>query len=235
MKAVLLAGHKKSGKTTLALRLIECFQARDLTVSVIKTSHHPFDVSDRDTDRLSQAANAVAGLAPNATHMIWGQQKSPLDLLPLLQSDILIIEGGKQWEFAPRIILPRSEDEADELDRGLAIAQWGGHGTSGLPVYTDVEPLAERILKQGFLLPGLDCSACGYATCGELARSIVSGREHEGSCQAVQSDLEINVNGQPIALNPFVRKLISGTLTGMLSSLKGYTPGPVTIRMEPSE
>jgi molybdopterin-guanine dinucleotide biosynthesis protein B len=102
-----------------------------------------------------------------------------------------------------------------------------------LPVYTEVEPLAELVLQQGFLLPGLDCSACGYATCGELARSIVSGGDSEGSCQAVPSDLEILVNGQPLALNPFVRQLISGTLTGMLSSLKGYAPGPVTIRMEP--
>lgn len=235
MKAVLLAGHKKSGKTTLALGLIECFQARGLTVSVIKTSHHPFDVSNRDTDRLSQAAGAVAGMAPNATHMIWGRQKSLLDLLPLLQSDVLLIEGGKQWQLAPRIILPRSEEEADELDQGLGIAQWGEKGSSSLPVYTELEPLAERVLQQGFLLPGLDCSACGYAACGELARAIVSGREDEGSCQAVPSDLEISVNGQPIPLNPFVRQLISGTLTGMLSSLKGYTPGPVTIRMEPSE
>jgi len=235
MKAALLAGHKKSGKTTLALRLIEAFKARNLTVSVIKTTHHAFDAADSDTDKLSRKADVLAGLSPEATHVIWSHAKSPLDVIPLLQTDILLIEGGKQWQFAPRIILPRSEEEADELDQGLAIAQWDGPHASRLPVYATIELLADCIVQQGFLLPGLDCSACGYATCGELARAIISGREDEGSCQAVQSDLEINVNGQPIPLNPFVRNLISGTLSGMLSSLKGFTPGPVTIRMEPSE
>ncbi len=232
MKAVLLAGHKKSGKTSLALGLIEYFKSRNLTVSVLKTSHHPFQVSNRDTDRLSQAATAVAGLAPNATHLIWGHQKSPLDLLPLLQSDILLLEGGKQWRFAPRVILPRNDQEADELSQGLAIAQWGQGGKPGIPQYAEIEPLARRILEQGFLLPGLDCSACGFETCGELAQSIVSGQGNTAACQALAAELQIVVNGQPLALNPFVRKLISGTLSGMLSSLKGYAPGPVTIHLE---
>src|SRR5690606_4925356 len=45
-----IAGWKKSGKTTLAVRLIEEFTRRGLKVASVKHAHHAFQVDDGQTD-----------------------------------------------------------------------------------------------------------------------------------------------------------------------------------------
>jgi molybdopterin-guanine dinucleotide biosynthesis adapter protein len=44
MKVFGIAGYSGSGKTTLLEKLIPCFTARGLKVSVIKHAHHGFDI-----------------------------------------------------------------------------------------------------------------------------------------------------------------------------------------------
>ncbi len=43
-----IAGWKKSGKTTLTVRLIEEFTRRGLKVASIKHAHHEFQVDDQE-------------------------------------------------------------------------------------------------------------------------------------------------------------------------------------------
>ena len=45
-----IAGWKKSGKTTLAVRLVEEFTRRGLCVATVKHAHHEFQVDDGETD-----------------------------------------------------------------------------------------------------------------------------------------------------------------------------------------
>ena len=45
-----IAGWKKSGKTTLAERLIAEFTRRGLKVATVKHAHHDFQIDDAETD-----------------------------------------------------------------------------------------------------------------------------------------------------------------------------------------
>jgi hypothetical protein len=45
--------------------------------------------------------------------------------------------------------------------------------------------------------------------------------EEGDDMSAKELDLEVSVNGEPLETNPFVQKIIAGTVTGMLSSLRG--------------
>ena len=45
-----IAGWKKSGKTTLTVRLVEEFTRRGFSVATVKHAHHAFQIDDKDTD-----------------------------------------------------------------------------------------------------------------------------------------------------------------------------------------
>jgi molybdopterin-guanine dinucleotide biosynthesis protein B len=230
--AVALVGYKKSGKTSLAAELCRHLSDSGYSVAAAKFSHHSLDMADTDTETLARSCVAVAGLGEEQSSLFWSYPRYLPDLLPLMHADILVVEGGKHLGYLPRIILPRSESETGDLDNGLAIGTWGDVRSPSLTQVNDIAQLAHLVLERGFLLPGLDCSACGREDCASLAREIVSGEASAEACEAVRKDLEVLVNGQPLPLNPFVRSIIAGAIQGMLGSLKGYAPGNLDIHME---
>ncbi|MFP4033889.1 MAG: molybdopterin-guanine dinucleotide biosynthesis protein MobB [Desulfovermiculus sp.] len=233
MKAVALIGNKKSGKTSLALELCTYFQAQGLKVAAAKYSSHGFERQDTDTARLLGQAQAVVGISPNESQILWPRKKFLMDLVPLLQADVLVVEGGRDLAVMPRIVLPKNTGQDDRvLDPELALAAWKRSLDGDVPVLETIEDLGQLVLERGFLLPGLDCGSCGRENCGQLARDIVRKKASPDDCQALQGTMSIRVNGQPLGLNPFVESIISGGIQGMLAQLKGYAPGRIEISME---
>lgn len=233
MKAISLVGYKKTGKTSLLIELCKLFKERGISVAVAKMSHDNFDKGDSDTDKVAQYAEAVAGLTEEESMLIWPSKKYLPDLLPLMKAEVLLVEGGKNLEYLPRILLLKGPEEFTDLHKDLALAVWGDHGISSLPNLTNISSLADIILEKGFFLPGLDCGSCGREGCGQLAKEIVAGQARPDDCQALQSDFDIKLNGQSLAMNHFVRDIIAGSLQGMLANLKGYVPGStIDIHME---
>lgn len=231
-KALSLVGYKKSGKTTLMLDLIRGLKKRDITVSAAKFSHHSFDRHDTDTDRISAEVTDLAGLTENETFFYWSGKKYLPDLIPLMAGDILLVEGGKNLGWLPRVLVLKHPEDAAKLDNGLALATWGEVRTDYLPHVDNVDDLILLLNDKGFLLPGLDCGTCGHETCAGLAAKIVSGMAGPEDCSARGTRLEINVNGKTLGMNPFVERIISRSILGMLSELKGYSPGRVDIKIE---
>jgi molybdopterin-guanine dinucleotide biosynthesis protein B len=233
MKAIALIGNKKSGKTSLALELCAYFQTQGLKVAAAKYSSHGFERQDTDTARLLEQAQAVVGISPRESQVIWPRKRFLLDLVPLLQADVLVVEGGRELSVMPRILLPRNGGQEDRpLDPELALAAWKRTPGGDLPVIDNVQDLGRLVLERGFLLPGLDCGSCGREDCGQLARDIVHKKASPDDCQALQGTMSVRVNGQPLGLNPFVESIISGGIKGMLAQLKGYAPGRIEISME---
>ncbi len=231
--AVALVGYKKSGKTSLAVALAREFQSRGFSVAAAKCAHTPLDKPQTDTDQLHEVCDVVAGLGPTETTVAWSSRHYLADLLPLLQADVLLVEGCKDQKWLPRILLSSPEQPADAaLEPELALGCWGTPHFTGMPVFTEVPELAQHVLEHGFLLPGLDCGACGRKDCAGLTRDIVAGKVTPAACQARKADLSVKVNGQELGLNPFVRDIIGGSIRGMLSQLKGYAPGTIDITME---
>lgn len=232
LKAVSLVGYKNSGKTRLAVMLSKALSGLGLQVAAAKYSHHELDRVDKDTSQLARYATSVIGLSPEETMMLWPRSTYLLDLLPLIQADVLLVEGGKDLHWLPRIILPRSAEDVQSLDTSLALAVWGEVSVPGLPNIDSIDELAQLVVQKGFALPGLDCQSCARADCKELASEIVAGSAQPDACQAVGGKIEVRINGHELALNFFVRQIISGGLKGMLSGLKGYAPGSIDIHVE---
>jgi molybdopterin-guanine dinucleotide biosynthesis protein B len=231
--AIALVGYKDTGKTSLAIELVREFKGQGLSVAAAKCTEHGLDAPKTDTWRLSQIADVVAGIGPKQTCLNWPRPYYLLDLLPLLQADVLIVEGCKTQKWLPRILLGTDQNPADAaLDPGLALGGWGSCLPQGLRRFDDVKDLAKTILDKGFILPGLDCGSCGRADCAELARQIIAQKATPAACQAKKSEMTLRVNGQDLGLNPFVREIIGGSIRGMLKQLKGFAPGQVEITLE---
>jgi molybdopterin-guanine dinucleotide biosynthesis protein B len=233
MRAIAVVGFKKSGKTTLALELAEALKKQGLSVTLVKHSHHGFDEkADTDTARFRAQADMVVGFSPGGSFVSWPGERSLAELIPLITTDFIVMEGGKTLGLMPRIIIAGDEATARELDPELALAAYGDHALDDLMATRDVAGLARIAAKAGFLLPGLDCGACGRENCRGLAADIVAEKATVADCKAMNNSIRISVGGQPLPLNPFVERILRSGILGMLSELKGYTPGKVDIRIE---
>jgi molybdopterin-guanine dinucleotide biosynthesis protein B len=104
MKVFGFAGYSGSGKTTLIEQLIPRFTARGLVVSLIKHTHHKFDVDQpgKDSYRHRQAGANEVLLTCDARwvlmHELRGAPEPTLEeqLAVLAPCDLVLVEGFKQ-------------------------------------------------------------------------------------------------------------------------------------------
>ena len=103
----------------------------------------------------------------------------------------------------------------------------------GIPAFDrdDVGAMASLVEAAAFKLPSLDCKGCGRETCYEMAREIVSGTGSVDECVSLQPSVEVTIDGEPMALNPFISGIVESTVLGLLSSLKGFRQGKVEIKL----
>lgn len=227
MIGINIVGFKKSGKTTLAGMLADLLQLSGLTPGIAKYTHQGLDMPGTDTSWLMKPGRTVAGLGPNEAALFWSKERHLPDLLPLIQADVLLVEGGKQLGWLPRILCLKEPEDAEHLNPELALATYGEISVDGLPHFNpeSLDALVQLVRDKGFILPGLDCGDCGFPNCAGLAARIVAGKATPEHCKAKSSLLEITANGTPIAMNSFVADMILGALQGLLRPLKGYAPG----------
>lgn len=233
MRAIAVVGYKKSGKTTLALELARELKKLGHSVTLAKHSHHGFDEkAETDTARFREQADMVLGFSPGGSFVSWPVERSVTDLIPLVTTDFLVLEGGKTLGLMPRIIIAPDEATARDLDPELALAAYGDAAYEGLMATRDVAGLARIAAHEGFLLPGLDCGACGRENCRALAADIVAGEATIEDCKAQGGSIRISVGGKPLPLNPFVERILGSGIRGLLSELKGFGPGAVDIHLD---
>ena len=100
-----IAGWKNSGKTGLAVRLVEEFTRRGYRISTIKHAHHDFDIDKvgADSYRHRQAGahevTIVSGTRYAIMHELRGAPEPdlPAQLERLAPSDLTLVEGFKAW------------------------------------------------------------------------------------------------------------------------------------------
>ncbi len=227
MKGINSVGFKKSGKTTTLGMLADVLETRGLRLGIAKFTHQGLDMPGTDTAWLMKSSRTVAGLGSEEAAVFWSHKRYLPDLLPLMPADMLLVEGGKQLGWLPRILCLKEPEDAPDLTPELALATYGEISLPGLPHFTpeSLDQLATLVEERAFVLPGLDCGECGFTDCAGLAARIVAGKAGVEHCKAKSSGLEITVNGQPVALNSFTADMILGSVKGMLATLKGYAPG----------
>lgn len=240
MRAVGIVGYKNSGKTTLVRALARELIGRGHEVGVVKHSSHQLDVSGKDTTSLGEVVDQVGFISPRESALFWKEPLSLEYLIPYLEADIVLLEGFKEEKTFPKIVSLRGEpDEAepdglDDLFDGLAIGVIGPADQVGemkAPCFSleEVDAIADLVEEKAFKLPNLDCGGCGYERCRELAREIVAGTRSVEDCVSLRPSTEVNIDGRPMSMNPFISDIVRNTVVGMLSSLKGFRKGEIKI------
>ena len=115
-----IIGRSGSGKTTLIRELIRTFVAEGRSVGAIKHTHHPLNEERRgDTQRFADAGADPVIFAGDGEAVVFERDTtrriafaSPDDLLHHFETDIVIVEGFKEYGGWPRIQTPMAFDEA---------------------------------------------------------------------------------------------------------------------------
>ena len=236
-KFVSVVGYKGSGKTRTVEGLIQELRRRGLRVGTVKhiPSHRP-DIPGKDTWRHMEAgAECVVAAGPWGTAVWTSETPVPWSVWPLWNLDFVLVEGFKQVGNMARIVVARGRGEALELSKGLEIA-YVSEQELGLDA-PRVEPgdwgrLADIVVEKAFpALPGLDCGLCGFPSCGKLAEAILSGKASPDSCRMLGGDVHLEVGGEAVPLNPFVRELLGSLIRTFVSKLKGVKRGSIVVRV----
>jgi len=243
-RVVVITGFKKSGKTSLIEALIGELRSRGRRVGVVKHTLRPYpiDTPGKDTWRYGEAGAEASVLLTRTESAIFLHQPLELnEVIRLLASlDLVLLEGFKELDRAPRIVVAHTLQEVDDLKNGLEIAVTGKIAGShqkelGIPVLDSkaTSALAELVEKKSMpLLPGLNCGRCGYSSCKDLATAVLNGEAEATKCvNLLSEEAHIFVNGTPLPVNPFVRKVIKNVVMGIISTLKGVeSPKSVEVR-----
>ena len=154
-----IAGWKKSGKTTLAVRLVEEFTRRGLRVATVKHAHHEFQVDDGETDsarhrRAGARETAVIGGKRWAiVHELRDEPEPDFEevIAWLSPADLILVEGYKTAPI-PKIEARRSAQFdkrplCDEDPLVVAIAADHAVEEARVPVFhlDDVVQIADMI------------------------------------------------------------------------------------------
>ena len=232
MRAIGITGFKNSGKTTLTGLLATALEGLGRKVAVIKCTPHGLDLPGRDTSKLSAPGRPVAALGEDDAAIFWRGKIGFMDLFTRLPADIVLVEGGKNLTFLPRVLCLRDILEAPMLAPELAVGTFGPVSLPPLPAFDEnsVEELARVADAKAFVLGGLDCGLCGRENCAALTRDILAGEASPKDCLALTPpSLNLKVNGREVPLNDFTARMLEGGLRGMLAPLKGMAAGTVEI------
>jgi molybdopterin-guanine dinucleotide biosynthesis adapter protein len=151
-----IAGWKKSGKTTLMVRLIEEFTRRGLRVASVKHAHHAFEIDAGETDSARHrraGAVQVAIVSARRWALVNELREAPEPsleevLAALAPCDLILVEGYKSAAI-PKIETRRGESRkhqrlADTDPNVIAIAADHATEGQGRPVFAldDIDGLA---------------------------------------------------------------------------------------------
>ena len=196
---VCVVGKTGAGKTHVIEMLVAELKNRGYRVATIKHSAHGFDLDQpaKDSWRHAQAgSDAVVISSPQKFALIRkvDHDSSLAELSRFIGSDfdIILAEGFKQ-DKAPKIEVHRKE-----LGRDLLCAQ-----EELLALATD---------------ESMDLNIPQYSP--DDALGLVDLIEKRYLNKEEKEVVSLFVNGEPVPLNDFVRRLFSNILFGMISSLK---------------
>jgi molybdopterin-guanine dinucleotide biosynthesis protein B len=240
MKVIGITGYKKSGKTTLTLKLSDELIKRGYKVAVIKHINENIDQVNTDTSKYKEVLTQVAAITPEESVIFLKNKKNLEEIIKYFEVDIILIEGFKNEKTFPKIICLREESEKAELFDGLQLCTAGFVSKGVDPKLCDfnilndedIKKIAKIAINKSFKLPNLDCGECGYQDCYGLAQEIVKGNKTLDDCPSLEPSTLVKVNGKIISMNPFIAKIIKNTITGLLSSLKGFIKGDIEIKIK---
>jgi len=240
MRVIGITGYKKSGKTTLTLKLSDELIKRGYKVAVVKHINEDLDLANSDTSKYKEILTQVAAITPEESVIFLKNKKNLEEIIKYFEADIALIEGFKKEKTFPKIVCLRGESEKAELFDGLQLCTASLVSKDMNPRVSefnilndeDIKKIAEIAINRSFKLPNLDCGECGYQDCYSLAQEIVKGNKTPGDCPSLEPSTLVKVNGKIISMNLFIAKIVKNTIIGLLSSLKGFIKGDIEIKIK---
>ena len=232
MKAVGVVGYKKSGKTTLVIRLSQELSKMGYSVAILKHVSETIDFPHTDTSKFRAHASFVSAISPKESEIIVKGKKRIEDILTYVDCDIVLIEGFKEEKTFPKIVCVLQPDDEKNLCNGLELCTASfNKNIAEFSIENDdhVKKMAALVSEKSFKLPSLNCGHCGYESCFELAKEIVKGKKSIANCVSLHPSISIKVDGDEFPLNPFMSNLFKNSFLAMLSSLKGFKKGRIEI------
>ncbi len=241
MKAFQICGYSKSGKTTLAEKLISHFTKNGYTAASIKDihdKHFKIDEEGKNTYRHQKAgADPVIARAANETDFLYSRQMDFSEIASRISADWLIVEGYNDFPL-PKIICAKDPAEADVFydRRTFAAAGLFSEKTSeyqGMRVYNpldknDIENLAAWIEEKVFpILPYVEPECCGRCglSCAGMVEAIIQQKKRFEDCIICQSPINLKINGKDTPMVPFVQNILKNCVLGIVKELRGYEKG----------
>lgn len=220
-------GAAGSGKTTLLCSVIAHLAGLGLKVGAIKHHGHPeplpLDQPGKDTHRLREAgAGRVALVHAGGVSLTAGPDMAQAEPRALAQGlmaglDLVLVEGYKRADLDKiEVVAPGREPVLPPGGRLLALARRGGgqgpgSTEAGLPVLDADDPSAVA----RFALEHLGLAPNPAGVSGAPAVTVLVG-------------------GRPLALKPFVARLVDQTIRSLVGGLKGgeeAETGPIEVRL----
>ena len=214
---VSVVGKSEAGKTLLVTRIVTELKGRGYSVATVKHSAGGFDLDTegKDTWRHAKAGSDAVSISSPHEFAIIRAMDHDATLSEIVRFigwdfDIVVAEGFSR-DRAPKIEVHRAEFGADLVCAGEEL----------MAVATDGEP---------------DVDVPRYRP--DDAAGIVDLIEEQLLKKQDASTVALYVNGTSVRLNSFVRTMLTNTLAGMVSSLKGVSEADaidISIRKKDSE
>jgi molybdopterin-guanine dinucleotide biosynthesis protein B len=209
MKIFAFTGISDSGKTQLLQKLIGELKSRGYTVSVIKHCAHGFDLEEqgKDTAQFMEAgSDSVCMYSPDGM-AVFQQKKTELDVDKISReylncSDFILVEGAKSDKKLKKI---------EVLRKGLSEN-----------ILCSPE---ELIAVVSDFDAGQDIPVFHPEDIEKIA-DFLDNYLHEKEPQ-----LRLDIDDVSVPMNPFVQKIFSNTLMGMIRSLEGIPEDPECITL----
>lgn len=231
-KAVSVVGYKDSGKTRVVETLVMELSDRGYRVGTLKHTAEDvlLDTPGKDTWRHRKAGSQATAILHGKGSAFFIDRYFTVNEATsrLGDLDYVVLEGFKSLDTMAKIVVPREVGEVEGLSNGLEVAivdliglelQFQG----GVPVVPlEGGRLADIVVARAFpMLSGLDCHGCGYEDCLDLGRAILAGEANFESCVGYASSFTLKVNGEAVALGPFVQDVTRNVVLGLVGSFKG--------------
>jgi len=209
MKIFAFVGISDSGKTHLMRKLVGELKRRGYTVSVIKHCAHGFDLEEqgKDTSQFLEAgSDSVCMYSPDGM-AVFQQKKTELDVKKISReylkcSDFILIEGAKSDKKLKKIEVLRKGFSEKILCTSEEL----------IAVVSDFDA-------------GKDVPMFHPEDIEKIA-DFLENYPHEKEPQ-----IRLDIDDVSIAMNPFVQKIFSNTLMGMIHSLEGIPEDPECINL----
>ena len=169
-------------------------------------------IKDFSSAMLNRSVCVVSETETGEFNVSFPGMESAIELIKAMPPDIVLVRSA--IELTAPYVQCGTEDTADD---SLLLARYDGNGSE-----TDFK---DMYIKTFNLLPQKtadECGRCGM-DCRQLAEAVLKGEKREVDCFFASAGVEVKLGGKLIELGRFPAGIIEGAVTGLVSSLKGYS------------